>query len=1430
MRNRSTRAIVGLLLLAGVATSGLKQAGFLTGSVVQNARMQFRAASPYATMDTNGVITVPTGSNVLLDWSEVGGSNNGSMMCYLYASRAIDGLPASKNDTITVPNYGVRQVNAVTQDTSFTLVCDNGDGYSPPLTSQTVQVRVGGSDTVLSPYDYRVIQYPGLPVSATFTLTSGSSTNGADNVLDIKSGSDVTLSWTSSGTQDACTLQASDLVNVPTEIASGTLHPGNTYGGGVLSNVANNFFIVRRTGSMTLRGVSESFSVALNCVTNIPPGGGSAAAVTMYRAVYIQPQSQCADGADNDGDGKTDFPTDPDCTNAQDNVEAALPVTLDLKVNGQDGTIAVAKNTVVNLSWTSTNATSCDTGSSVAPWGPATPKATSGSESFTVTKSMTLGIQCTEVGNINRNVQDSIGVVLSQCSDGIDNDGDGKTDFPTDPDCANAEDNDEAAAVVQCINGGYEYQLTTTTLGYDQSGPAPAGGGWTKNDNVCLMSNASAQCEVNAVLWRRASAQAKDAVLTTCANPGNGYVLKSQIAASAPIQALCLWEKDSATPVDLMLGHAGTGFPIDMNCNTTVNGPDGSVDKPTSDYVFQSRICAIPGPGGICSSDLCLFGKTLNACAASSDMSCKAAEFNAAQGTFAAQGWTEQKGANATITGPFDDAGTKYVRIADGSSTMGPNAYLPLPRNIIQDKDFAVEMKARIVASATGRTELSGGNGLFLAPDGRYIALYFDTNKFGTIKNLAWSQTVSRNTSDAFHVYKIAYKKNGAGVTDDTFDVYFDGEKVLSDVTLSSVAYIPSQSSDALTVGAISTDGTSTMDVAYVKFSNNASPCVTYNTVCGVSEFYAEDGSFESQGWTTVTDSNPDTNLTGPTTANGVTYVRLSDQSTTGGLRTSDLDITNAMLADRDWSLEMKARAVDSDPNGYVLGMNMLLVTPNEVSTSLFIDENKFGFQAATPNAYTWGSTVSRTTTDTFHTYIIKNKKNGAGVADDTIDLYFDGTKVISDVARSQFYVYDAGTGVQGISFGIGSSPGRGIMDVSHVKFKNDEASCPANPFKAVKPECSDGKDNDGDGKTDYWVQTAAVQTFGPVLLPDVYLPAPPDTPKQLRPYTLVTGLSAGQKIATGPVGGTFDNSGSPGACSGIVGPGRVYIPVDYVNDSGTVIKSEVAWDGAELTVPAGATQMRGYAPIVGSSCTLSGSVYDAPPAFDPDCTSASDDSESSGTCTDSDGGNTPLTKGFVNASAGTLKTASDTCDATGKLTEYFCDTDKTIKSSIATCEPGFTCTDGACKASAVSSVAPNPARVGFGGVAFDGNDVIFMPLQNGDMTYHGNVLSFGPVCKPGECGDGVLTSDEQCDDGNTESGDGCNSKCIWEPYATAFTSSSSSVSSSSSSSSSSFVARCGDRVITAPEKCDDGNAIGGDGCSAFCQIETGWQCTPRLP
>ena len=37
----------------------------------------------------------------------------------------------------------------------------------------------------------------------------------------------------------------------------------------------------------------------------------------------------------------------------------------------------------------------------------------------------------------------------------------------------------------------------------------------------------------------------------------------------------------------------------------------------------------------------------------------------------------------------------------------------------------------------------------------------------------------------------------------------------------------------------------------------------------------------------------------------------------------------------------------------------------------------------------------------------------------------------------------------------------------------------------------------------------------------------------------------------------------------------------------------------------------------------------------------------------------------------------------------------------------------------------------------------------------------------------------------------------------------------------------CGDGVVNAGEACDDGNTVGGDGCSAECTVEIGWRCDP---
>jgi cysteine-rich repeat protein len=74
-----------------------------------------------------------------------------------------------------------------------------------------------------------------------------------------------------------------------------------------------------------------------------------------------------------------------------------------------------------------------------------------------------------------------------------------------------------------------------------------------------------------------------------------------------------------------------------------------------------------------------------------------------------------------------------------------------------------------------------------------------------------------------------------------------------------------------------------------------------------------------------------------------------------------------------------------------------------------------------------------------------------------------------------------------------------------------------------------------------------------------------------------------------------------------------------------------------------------------------------------------------------------------------------------------------------------------------------------------------------------------------GVCGDGVVDSGEQCDDGNTVSGDGCSATCTIEQAPQPV---------------------CGNGVVEGTEQCDDGNTTSGDGCSSTCKHEYTTQVT----
>jgi cysteine-rich repeat protein len=76
----------------------------------------------------------------------------------------------------------------------------------------------------------------------------------------------------------------------------------------------------------------------------------------------------------------------------------------------------------------------------------------------------------------------------------------------------------------------------------------------------------------------------------------------------------------------------------------------------------------------------------------------------------------------------------------------------------------------------------------------------------------------------------------------------------------------------------------------------------------------------------------------------------------------------------------------------------------------------------------------------------------------------------------------------------------------------------------------------------------------------------------------------------------------------------------------------------------------------------------------------------------------------------------------------------------------------------------------------------------------HGDYVGKCKTPVPPVCGNGLLQTGEQCDDGNLLNNDGCSSTCKLEI--------------------------CGDGVKQTNEQCDDGNLINGDGCDSTCKIE----------
>ncbi len=182
-------------------------------------------------------------------------------------------------------------------------------------------------------------------------------------------------------------------------------------------------------------------------------------AVTVAEAGTV---AACNDGVDNDGDGLTDYPDDPGCTDPRDPDETDPPECADLVDNDGDGLTDYP------------NDPKCASFNDDSESG--APECSDGIDND--------GDGLTDYPD-DPGCADANGrreFTPPACSDGIDNDGDGLTDYPFDDGCASSLDESESSTITPPTDGGMgdggsaANDGGSTDAGNADGGMAPDGG------------------------------------------------------------------------------------------------------------------------------------------------------------------------------------------------------------------------------------------------------------------------------------------------------------------------------------------------------------------------------------------------------------------------------------------------------------------------------------------------------------------------------------------------------------------------------------------------------------------------------------------------------------------------------------------------------------------------------------------------------------------------------------------------------------------------------------------------------------------------------------------------------------------------------------------------------------------------------------------
>ena len=304
--------------------------GTATDSVIVNVQ----AASP-PTVDlkannSNGPITIPYNTVATLSWTSTNATS-----CYATAdwsgSKALSGSQSTGN---------------LTSNKTYTITCTGSGGSATD--SVSVNVQAASPPTV----DLKI--------------------NGFDGTITVPYNTSATLSWTSTNaTSCYATADWSGSKALSGSEINGVLTSNKTYtitctgsGGTATDSVGANVQANQPTVDLKANGSDGQITINYNTAATLSWTSTNA---TSCSASGNWSGAKALSGSQSTGNLTSNKTYTITCTGsggtATDsvsvNIQAALPPTVDLKINGFDGTITVPYNTSATLSWTSTNASSC---------------------------------------------------------------------------------------------------------------------------------------------------------------------------------------------------------------------------------------------------------------------------------------------------------------------------------------------------------------------------------------------------------------------------------------------------------------------------------------------------------------------------------------------------------------------------------------------------------------------------------------------------------------------------------------------------------------------------------------------------------------------------------------------------------------------------------------------------------------------------------------------------------------------------------------------------------------------------------------------------------------------------------------------------------------------------------------------------------------